>query len=76
VDCEGAEESVLQGIEDAHWPRIGQVVVEVHDVEGRLDRVSELLRRHGLTRIVARKEEGFEETPLINVYAGRTMGDA
>jgi FkbM family methyltransferase len=71
VDCEGGELSVLQGIEDAHWPRIGQVVVEVHDVEGRLERVSQILSRHGLTRITARKEDGFEDTPLINVYASR-----
>jgi hypothetical protein len=62
---------VLLGIEDAHWPRIGQVVVEVHDIEGRLERVLDLLTRHGLTRITARKEDGFEDTPLINVYAGR-----
>jgi FkbM family methyltransferase len=71
VDCEGGELSVLLGIEDAHWPRIGQVVVEVHDIEGRLERVLDLLTRHGLTRITARKEDGFEDTPLINVYAGR-----
>ena len=71
VDCEGGELSVLQGIEDVHWPRIGQVVVEVHDLDGRLAQVSDLLTRHGLTRITARKEDGFEDTPLINVYASR-----
>jgi FkbM family methyltransferase len=72
VDCEGAELSVLQGIENVHWPRIRQVVVEVHDIEGRLERVSDILTRHGLTRITAAKEDGFEDTPLINVYASRT----
>ena len=71
VDCEGGELSVLQGIEDAHWPRIRQVVVEVHDLDGRLEQVKNLLSRHGLCRIVAMKEEGFEDTPLINVYASR-----
>ncbi len=73
VDCEGGELSVLEGIEDVHWPRIRQVVVEVHDLDGRLDRVKSLLTRHGLTRITAGKEEGFEGTPLINVYASRGM---
>jgi len=76
VDCEGGELSVLQGIEEAHWPRIGQVVVEVHDIEGRLAQVTDLLTRHGLTRITAKKEDGFEETPLINVYASRGRSDA
>jgi FkbM family methyltransferase len=72
VDCEGGELAVLQGIADAHWPRVRQVVVEVHDVEGRLAIVRALLERHGFSRIVAEKEEGFEETPLVNVYATRT----
>ncbi len=71
VDCEGAELAVLEGIDDAHWPTIGRVVAEVHDLDGRLDAVRALLRRHGLTELVEEKEAGFEGTRLVNVYASR-----
>src|SRR5262249_60403938 len=36
VDVEKAELDVLEGIEATDWPRIRQVVVEVHDLDGRL----------------------------------------
>jgi FkbM family methyltransferase len=48
VDVEGAELDVLHGIDDAHWPLIGQALLEVQDLDGRLDAVCALLRRHGL----------------------------
>jgi hypothetical protein len=55
-----------------HWPRIGRVVVEVHDRAGRFDAVSALLRAQGFTRLVAEKEAGFEKTRLINLFATRS----
>ena len=42
---------MLQGIEPAHWDRIQSVAIEVHDIERRIERVEEILRRHGITRI-------------------------
>jgi hypothetical protein len=71
VDCEGGELAVLQGVEDEHWPHIGQVVTEVHDADGRLDTVRALLVRAGLSDISVEKEAGFEETRLVNVFARR-----
>lgn len=49
VDVEGAELEVLRGIEDRDWPRIAAVVVEVHDVDGRLAEVERLLTRRGFS---------------------------
>ena len=49
IDVEGAEWDVLRGIGAHHWPRIGQVVAEVHDENGRVSQVAELLRSHGFT---------------------------
>ena len=71
IDCEGAELSVLQGIEETHWSRIQQVVAEVHDIDGRLEQVEALLRRAGLTEIVVAIEPGFEAIAVRNVYARR-----
>jgi FkbM family methyltransferase len=48
VDVEGAELEVLHGIDQAHWPLIGQVLLEVQDLDGRLEAVCVLLREHGL----------------------------
>ena len=47
VDVEGAEVSVLQGIEDEHWQMIHQVAVEAHTPALR-DQVCEILSNHGL----------------------------
>ncbi len=49
VDVEGAELEVLRGIDDHDWPRIAAVVVEVHDVDGRLAEVERLLTRRGFS---------------------------
>ncbi len=71
IDCEGAELLVLEGISDAHWPRIKQIVVEVHDENGRLEKLTSMLRERGFTRQTVVHEEGFEHTALRNVFALR-----
>jgi len=71
VDCEGAELAVLKGIKPEHWPLIGKVVAEVHDVEGRLETVTALLKSHGFNNIHQEKEKGFEKTQLTNIFATR-----
>ena len=57
VDVEGDELLVLRGIRPADWPKIRQVVCEVHDVHGRLEGVCQLLRRHGL-RVTCELQRG------------------
>lgn len=49
IDVESAEWDVLQGINPRDWPHIAQIVAEVHDENGRVARVEELLRAHGFT---------------------------
>lgn len=71
VDCEGAEVAALRGLRDEHWALVSRVVVEVHDRDGALAEVLEMLARHGFTDVVQEKEDGFEETRLVNVYASR-----
>ena len=71
IDCEGAEEEALLGLSEGHWEAIEQVVVEVHDIDGRLARIQALLRDHGLTEMVTEQEEALLHTKLSNVYAHR-----
>jgi FkbM family methyltransferase len=56
IDVEGAEEAVLAGIDTACWSRIRQLVVEVHDVDGRLARLRALLERHGYRTTTDRED--------------------
>ncbi len=49
IDVEGAEWDVLRGISARDWPCIRQVVAEVHDENGRVNQVENLLRAQGFT---------------------------
>ena len=47
IDVEGAELDVLAGIDDADWPRIGQVVIEVEQWGAREPVIREILEGRG-----------------------------
>lgn len=47
IDVERAELEVLYGVDDRDWARIRRVVVEVHDLDGRLAAAVALLRGQG-----------------------------
>lgn len=70
VDVERAERLVLDGVEERHWPRIRRVVAEVHDDEGRLGGIVDLLRRHGFTTRVSQHPK-LAGTELFELDAGR-----
>jgi 31-O-methyltransferase len=66
IDVEGSEWEVLSGLETALWPRIRQVVVEVHDVAGRVGEMVRLFRHHGFRTEV---EQGdWAHSALAGVY--------
>jgi amino acid adenylation domain-containing protein/FkbM family methyltransferase len=75
IDVQRAELEVLAGIDEADWPRIDQVVVEVHDRVGRADherveRVVRLLHGHGFA-VTVEQDERLQGTDRYNVYAVR-----
>lgn len=72
IDVEGAELDVLDGIDDADWPRIRQVSMEAHAAEGQADRIVALLRARGFSVAVERSTWAlaFVENN-VNVYARR-----
>ncbi|HKN82571.1 MAG TPA: amino acid adenylation domain-containing protein [Pyrinomonadaceae bacterium] len=67
IDVEKSELDVLHGITAEDWPRIKQVVVEVHDQDGRLREVSELLERHGFN-VVCEQDPLLAHTSIYNLY--------
>ncbi|HEY2594154.1 MAG TPA: FkbM family methyltransferase, partial [Chloroflexota bacterium] len=66
IDVEGSEWEVLAGMEPVLWPRVRQVVVEVHDVDSRVSRIDQLLQTHGFhTRV---DQEDWALHPLLGIY--------
>ncbi|HEX8282852.1 MAG TPA: amino acid adenylation domain-containing protein [Pyrinomonadaceae bacterium] len=75
IDVQKSELEVLQGIADGDWPKIEQVVLEVHDVDGRLEQIVSLLEARGF-RVAVEQEVMLKETRLFDVYCVRPPRDA
>ena len=71
IDVEKSELDVLAGIGPAEWQKIEQLVIEVHDLDGRLEQVTTLLGQQGFD-ITVEQDEWLRETELYNIYARRT----
>ena len=70
IDCEGNELKVINGIDDSTWDIIIQLIIEVHDINGRLDYIVNMLKARQYNVEVV-KEPCLENTSLYNVYARR-----
>ena len=44
IDCEGNELKAINGIQDEDWNIIMQLIIEVHDIDGRLDHIVKMLK--------------------------------
>lgn len=62
---------VLQGVRPEHWPLVRQVVLEVHDSEGRLAHVVALLEAAGLRHLVVEQAPALRGSNLHQVWASR-----
>lgn len=70
IDVQKAELQVLQGIREEHWPRIAQIVAEVHDLDGRLARIVCLLEGRGF-EVAVEQDELLHGSVLHNLFARR-----
>ncbi len=70
VDVEKAELDVLRGVEESDWPRIRQVVAEVHDLHARASTLARMLDGHGFSVHVDQEPE-WAGTPMRMLYATR-----
>jgi phthiocerol/phenolphthiocerol synthesis type-I polyketide synthase E len=70
IDVQKSELDVLEGIAGDDWVKIQQIVIEIHDIDGRLALVRELLDRHGYTSIVE-QDDPYGNSIMYNVYATR-----
>jgi amino acid adenylation domain-containing protein/FkbM family methyltransferase len=70
IDAEKMEERVLRGIGESDWGKIRQLVIEVHDSEGRLERINKLLAGKGY-EVVIDQDELLGSSRIYQVYAWR-----
>jgi FkbM family methyltransferase len=71
IDCEGAEWSVLKGINENDWAKVQSLVIEVHDIDNRLEKVKQLLTEKGFCKLHCESELGLEDTGMFNIFALR-----
>lgn len=71
IDTEGAEEEVLAGIADADWPRIRQLMVEVHLGAAARDRIAASLGARGFATSIGVHPLAQGGAPVFHVYARR-----
>jgi 31-O-methyltransferase len=70
VDVEKSEKEVLGGIRPEHWNLIGQAVIEVHDENGSLDEVQDLLKKHGFA-VAVEQDPLLKNTTIFTVFASK-----
>ena len=68
IDVEKMEEWVLRGIQDSDWAKIRQLVIEVHDADGRLERIAGLLTGKGF-EVATDRDEVLGASRIFQVYA-------
>lgn len=70
IDVQKSELDVLSGIRSEDWPKIKQMVIEVHDTEGRLNQIHGLLEEKGY-QVIVEQDDHYENSILYNLYATR-----
>ncbi len=72
IDAEKSELDILRGIESDDWPKIRQMVLEVHDKEGHvIKEVNRLLQEKGFGFAIE-EEDLLHNSGLYNIFATRS----
>jgi FkbM family methyltransferase len=71
IDVEKSELDVLEGIGEKDWFIINQIIVEVHDIENRVSKIKELLRKNNFNRVLIEQEDAFKDTDIYTIFAKR-----
>jgi FkbH-like protein/FkbM family methyltransferase len=71
IDAEKSELEIIRGIADCDWPKIDQIVIEVHDHTGDAVRaINDLLIRQGY-RCAIEQQKLLKHSGLFNLFATR-----
>ena len=66
IDVEGSELDVIRGIDDGDWQKIKQFVVEVHDIDGRVQTMQAAFESQGYRTTL--DQEDWELHKLLRIY--------
>ena len=70
IDVERAELDVINGIEAPNWPRIRQLVIEVHDIDQRVTEMGDRLKALGY-QVHVDQEVKMRKFDVYQLYARR-----
>lgn len=68
IDVQKSEWDIITGIKEDDWHKIKQIVIEVHDIEGRLNRILTLLQQHEY-QVFVEQDDMCEGSNLYNLFA-------
>lgn len=71
IDVEKSELDVLLGIKDEDWSKIEQIVVEVHNINNRVETIQNLLKKYEFFHQVVEQEPVMECLNIRTIYAKR-----
>lgn len=71
IDVELGELDVLKGINADDWIKVQQIVLEVHDVNNRVQTITALLSQQGFSNIIIEQEPFRKGSVIYNMYATR-----
>ncbi len=68
LDVQKSEWDIITGIKKDDWQKIKQIVIEVHDIEGRLNQILTLLQQHEY-QVFIEQDDMCEGSNLYNLFA-------
>lgn len=71
IDTEGAEKEVLAGIAESDWPKIRQLLVEVHLGRDETEAIEADLKRRGYRTSIGGHPLSQGGAPVFHIYASR-----
>lgn len=69
-----SEWEILAGIKAEDWAKIQQLVLEIYDIDGRVERIRQLLETHGYT-VQVEQAPLFQGSPVYLMYARRVSAE-
>jgi len=75
IDVEKAEMDVLAGIDKSLWTKIAQIVIEVHNLNGRVIKVEKMLQERGFITS-CEQDIRLSKTNCFTIYGYRERGSS
>jgi len=70
IDVQKSELDVIEGIDGKDWNKIRQVVIEAHDIDGRVEHIRDLLSNKGYT-VQVEQDDLYKGSNIYNIYGTR-----